>query len=112
MSMVLLAAALTGCGAQTKEAETSSAPKETTADTSASTGSTDGSIPKHKETLIIGTDADVNNLDVQDQSDQANNLILNTTHQTILSFTKEGEIVPGVATSWEYVDDTHIKLTL
>ena len=47
-------------------------------------------IPAHKSDLIIGSAADINNLDLQKQQDQINNIVLKTTHQTLVRFTNEG----------------------
>ncbi len=70
----------------------------------------------HKETLIIGTDADINSLDLQTQQDQVNNIVLKLTHQTLVFFNNgshgDEKFFPGLAKSWEFVDDTHIKFEL
>ena len=70
----------------------------------------------HKESLIIGTDTDINNLDLQKQQDQINNIILKNTHQTLVFFNNgsSGDVRfdPCLATSWEFVDDTHIEMKL
>ena len=58
-----------------------------------------------KKTLVIGTDADINNLDLQKQQDQINNIILKNTHQTLVFFTNEQTFEPGLATGWEFVDE-------
>lgn len=76
---------------------------------------TDGT-PAHKDSLIIGTDADINNLNLQDQQDQINNIILKNTHQTLVFFNNgtqgDERFVPCLAKDWEFVDDTHIKMHL
>lgn len=70
----------------------------------------------HKDTLVIGTAADINNLNLQQQQDATNNIILKNTHQTLVFFNNDPEAAtrfdPGLASSWEYTDDTHIKMTL
>jgi peptide/nickel transport system substrate-binding protein len=58
--------------------------------------------------LVIGSAADINNLDLQAQQDQINNIVLKTTHQTLVYFTNKGTFEPNLATSWEFKDDTHI----
>ena len=57
-----------------------------------------------KKTLVIGTDADINSLDLQKQQDQINNIVLKNTHQTLVFFTNEQTFEPGLAKSWEYTD--------
>ena len=77
----------------------------------ASTAASDG-LPAHKTELIIGSAADINNLDLQAQQDQINNIVLKSTHQTLVFFTNKGTFEPGLATSWEFTDDTHIRFKL
>lgn len=79
--------------------------------TAASSVADDG-LPAHKAELIIGSAADINNLDLQAQQDQINNIVLKSTHQTLVFFTNEGTFEPGLATSWEFTDDTHIVFHL
>ena len=64
-ALMILAMAVAGCGGDDK----------------ADKGST-----AHKEKLVIGTDADINNLNLQKQQDAANNVILKNTHQTLVFF--------------------------
>ena len=99
MALLLASSALFATG--TKEQPSAAAP------------ATDQSgVPAHKSDLIIGSAADINNLDLQKQQDQINNIVLKTTHQTLVRFTNEGTFVPELATSWEYKDDTHLVFHL
>ena len=70
----------------------------------------------HKETLVIGTAEDINNLNLQTQKTANNNIILKTTHQTLVFFNNDPEAEtrfdPGLATDWEFEDDTHIIMHL
>lgn len=66
----------------------------------------------YKEELIIGTGADINNLDLQKQQDATNNIVLKLTHETLIFFTNEGTIEPRLCTGWEFEDDTHIVFKL
>lgn len=75
------------------------------------TAAQDG-IPAHKSELIIGSPADINNLNLQAQQDQINNIALKLTHQNLVFFTNKGTFEPNLATSWEFVDDTHIRFHL
>ena len=63
----------------------------------------------HKETLVIGTAEDINNLNLQTQKTANNNIILKTTHQTLVFFNNDPEAEtrfdPGLATDWEFEDD-------
>ena len=102
LSVAMLAASLAGCGGGS----------------SSSGGSSDGGATGsgHKESLIIGTDADINNLDLQKQQDATNNIILKNTHQTLVFFNNGSQgderFGPCLATSWEFKDDTHIEMKL
>ncbi len=73
-------------------------------------------VPAHKDTLVIGTAADINNLNLQKQQDATNNIILKNTHQTLLFFNNDPNAStrfdPGLATDWEFTDDTHIIMHL
>lgn len=115
LSAVMVVSALTACGG----GKTSGGSTSTTAaagETSAETTASDGTVGAHKDSLIIGTDADINSLDLQQQQDQINNIVLKNTHQTLVFFNNDPEaeerFEPCLATSWEFTDDTHIKMTL
>lgn len=89
LAVVLAATALTGCGESGEE--------------------TSGKGNK-KDSLIIGTEAPVNSLDLQNQQDQINNVVLKNTHQTLLFFTNEQTYEPGLAKSWNYTDETKTRI--
>ena len=95
-ALMILAMAVAGCGGDDKKADNGSTP--------------------HKEKLVIGTDADINNLNLQKQQDAANNVILKNTHQTLVFFNNGSQgkerFGPGLATDWKFVDDTHIIMNL
>lgn len=115
LSVAMLATALAGCGGGSKTSGGSSTTAKETA--AQSEGAADASgVPAHKESLIIGTDADINNLDLQQQQDQINNIVLKNTHQTLVFFNNgsqgDDRFVPCLAKDWEFEDDTHIKMTL
>ena len=90
LSVTMIASVFVGCGSK-------------------DSGSGEGGV---KETLVIGTDADINNLDLQKQQDQINNIVLKNTHQTLVYFSNEQTFEPGLAKSWEFADDTHIVFHL
>lgn len=110
---------LAACGGDKKETTAAGGTNETKAsgetqagqETKAEGNDTAG-VPAHKDTLIIGSAADINNLDLQGQQDQVNNIVIKNTHQKLIFFTNDGELVPSLATSWEYTDDTHIQMKL
>ena len=64
-------------------------------------------------TLTIGTAQDINNLNLQQQSDQINNICLALTHQPLMTMTNDtGETIPHLAESYEWADDTHLVFIL
>lgn len=75
-------------------------------------GSTADGRPAHKEELIIGAAADINSLDLQQQSDQINNICLKLTHQTLFDLDQEGNRVPGLATEATWLDDNTLQIKL
>ena len=89
MAVIMLAGICTGCG---------------------DSGGNENSKSGIKDTLIIGTEADINSLDLQNQQDQVNNVVLKNTHQTLVFFTNEQTFEPGLATSWEYTDETCTRM--
>ena len=97
-ALMVVAMAVAGCGGGDKKADKAA-----------------GGVA-HKEKLVIGTDADINNLNLQKQQDAANNVILKNTHQTLVFFNNGSQgkerFVPGLATDWKFVDDTHIIMHL
>lgn len=90
LSVTMIASVFVGCGSK-------------------DSGSGEGGV---KETLVIGTDTDINTLDLQKQQDQVNNVVLKNTHQTLVYFSNEQTFEPGLAKSWEFTDDTHITFHL
>ena len=91
---------LTGCGESANTSKTESQAQS------------EAGAPARKEELIIGTAADINNLDLQKQQDATNNIVLKLTHETLIFFTNEGTIEPRLCTGWEFKDDTHIEFKL
>ena len=65
LSVAMLTASLAGCGG--KSGSTSAPAGDSGSATTEAGGTAAGG---HKDTLVIGTDADINNLDLQQQQDQ------------------------------------------
>ena len=120
LSVAMLVGMMAGCGGGSKDSGggTTTTPAAEAGQTAGGTaeGGSGPAVPAHKETLVIGTDADINTLDLQKQQDQINNIILKNTHQTLVFFTNgadgEERFVPCLATDWEFKDDTHIVMHL
>lgn len=73
--------------------------------------SSDG-IPAHKEELIIGSVAGINNLDLQNQSDQINNICIKLSHEPLFHLDAENKRIPCLATDAVWVDDNILEITL
>ena len=120
LSVVMLAGSLAGCGGGSKDSGGSTTAATQAGQAGDSSQAADSgsapATPAHKETLVIGTDADINTLDLQKQQDQINNIVLKNTHQTLVFFTNgsngDDRFVPSLATDWEFKDDTHIVMHL
>ena len=67
---------------------------------------------KMKDTLIIGSSADINSLDLLTQNDQINNIVLKLTHETLLFDSNKAEITGELAESWSYTNDTTLVIKL
>lgn len=116
LSVAMMAVSLAGCGGG-KTSSGSDSGSQTAGGSEAGAGTEAGSTAVgHKDSLIIGTDADINNLDLQQQQDQINNIVLKNTHQTLVFFNNGSQgderFGPCLATSWEFKDDTHIEMKL
>ena len=75
------------------------------------------SAPNAKETLIIGTAQDINNLDTQMQNDQINNNAIALSHQSLLMLANDASetgitYLPMLAKSWEWEDDNTLVFHL
>ena len=103
LCMVMALGLFTACGEK---------PAQKPEDGNSQTQTDASGVPAHKEDLVIGTAVDINNLNLQEQQDAANNVVLKLTHENLIRFTYEGELVPCLAESWEYTDDTHLKFNL
>ena len=96
LGLAMLVTSLAACGGKTggdtAKSKTSGTTPASSSKQASSAGTSSGAetnevtVPAHKEGLIIGTDADINNLDLQEQQDQINNIVLKNTHQTLVFF--------------------------
>lgn len=111
LAMAMLATSLVACGGSGDEA---AKPEKGVEEAAKSDDAKDEKAKGHKKDLIIGTDADINNLNLQDQQDATNNIVLKNTHQTLVFFNggNEGDehFDPCIAKDWEFKDDTHIVM--
>lgn len=115
LSVAMLAVSLAGCGGSGSSGGSSGGGSAAGAD-SGQAAEGGSAAAGHKSSLIIGTDADIDNLDLQKQQNSTNNIILKNTHQTLVFFNNgsagDERFGPCLATSWEFTDDTHIVMKL
>lgn len=115
LSVAMLAVSLAGCGGSGSSGGSSGGTSESAGGGQAAEGG-GAAAAGHKSSLIIGTDADIDNLDLQKQQNSTNNIILKNTHQTLVFFNNgsagDERFGPCLATSWEFKDDTHIEMKL
>lgn len=96
-----LSAALTGCGG-----------KEPDSDKDSQTGPASEAGSK-RDTLNYGLNQEPAKLDPQNDSLLVTSLVNKQIYDTLLRRDDEtGEIVPHLATEWEWVDDTTLHMTL
>ena len=104
---------LTGCGggnaqtAETTAAGASSGGSTGTETTAASAGS-----GKVKDTIVIANQEEPATLDPCCGNGLSVNLIDNLIYDSLVDRDSEGNILPRLATEWEFIDDTHIRFKL
>ena len=128
--VMLLSLVLTGCGSskttgETTKTETEKATEEpATAEETAGEASGEASGEAHDSTVVAESRGDntlrvflsaepgsINPLQTTTTGDC--NYVTQCLYDTLVHYNgKTGELEPGVATAWEWVDDTHLKLTL
>lgn len=100
--VLVLSLMLTACGTKAQPAESASG-QGTSADSSV----------KYKKEVNVGVKAQITTMDVQSVSNVAHNQIFKLTHNTLVDMNLDtGEILPELAESWKWVDDTTIELKL
>lgn len=68
---------------------------------------------QYAEKIIVGTDAQITTLDPTQKNNVIQNVLFNCTHDTLITFDNAtGEYTPGLATSWEWINDTTLRLKL
>ena len=119
IAALCMAMLLTACGGGGEDATTAAAGGETTAasgeTTAASTGETGAaasSTGKVKDTIVIANEAEPTSLDPACGNGLSVNLIDNLIYDSLVDRDEEGNILPRLATEWEYLDDTHIQFKL
>lgn len=102
LALCLLAALLAGC-ASPADTPDDSQPSDTTDPASGSTA---------KDSLVIAAGADIYSMDPQLKKDTPSARIKALVFETLVNVTADNEVVPGLAESWEFIDDTTIHFTI
>ena len=116
IAALCMAMLLTACGGGGEDAttaaaggETTAASGETTAASAGETGAAASSTGKVKDTIVIANEAEPTSLDPACGNGLSVNLIDNLIYDSLVDRDEEGNILPRLATEWEYLDDTHIQ---
>ena len=68
---------------------------------------------QYAEKIVIGTDAQITTLDPTQKNNVIQNVLYNCTHDTLITYDNAtGEYLPGLATSWEWINETTLRLKL
>lgn len=105
MALALIIVCFTGCsGSGTSEPAAAGA---------ASTG---GSAPPPaadgKDTLVIASYSDITDLDPNNIDAQSSHVVKRQMYETLISIDSEGNLIPVLAESWEFADDTTMMIHL
>ena len=117
---------LTACSSGGGDATTAAAGADTTAAAGDSAGETTGettgeaaptgaaasSTGNVKDTIVIANEAEPTSLDPACGNGLSVNLVDNLIYDSLVDRDQEGNILPRLATEWEFIDDTHIQFKL
>lgn len=67
---------------------------------------------KTKDTLVVAQNADIYSMDPQLKQDTQSGRIKTLVFETLVGTDSENNIVPSIAKSWEYIDDTTIHFVI
>lgn len=101
LALVMLLGVMAGCSSK-KE---TSAPGETTQN-----GETAATETAHHDTLTVAGTAEPKGLDAHGVNDSTSNMVKHVVYDTLLKRNQNGTPGPGLAESWEYVDDLTLIL--
>lgn len=110
--VALLAVGAGGCGQNTATETQAPTIEATTLDEKTAVVAADSS-KTYKENITIGIDAQITTLDPTQKNNVIQNVLYNLTHDTLINYNEEtGKYEPGLALSWEWVDDVTLRLKL
>ncbi len=112
LSMLLCACS----GGTTADSSAASAASDSTAVSSTASEAASGGevgVKEDPDTIVFGFDSEPGKLDPQNNAQLGGMAVEKQVYDPLINKDPEtGEFLPGLATAWEWVDDTHLKLTL
>ena len=115
LTLSILLSACAGSPAQTTDEGSSSTAAVTSDSSLAASGESAGSVGKKEDpdSIVFGFDSEPGKLDPQNNSQLGGMCVEKQVYDPLINKDPEtGEFLPGLATEWEWVDETHLKLTL
>lgn len=94
LMVLIIASLLSGCGNNT------------------TTPGDDSGSSEIKDTLVMVTVAEADTLDPRRGNSAQNNIPLKLIYDSLFRMTPDGKIEPALAESYEFIDDTHLKINL
>jgi peptide/nickel transport system substrate-binding protein len=117
LSFFMVLGMLAGCGG--KGGETTDKPSEEQSTESAAPSgeakpseAVSNADRKVKDTIVLVNELEPDTLDPRRGNGVTNNIIMNLIYDSLVGQNDQFEPVPRLATSWEWIDDTHIKFQL
>ncbi len=117
-SLICIALLLSACGQQPAEStasEESGAASTAVSSTASADSSASGdfAVKEDKDTIVYGADGEPGLLDPQGNGQLTGMCFEKQVYDPLIDKDPEtGEFIPALATAWEWVDDTHLKLEL
>ena len=118
MCMTMLAGILASCGNSSTAAPaspapaSSSAPEASTAPAASAPAAPAPAERKVKDTITLVNELEPDTLDPRRGNSVTNNIIMNLIYDSLVGQDDAFNPVPRLATSWEFIDDTHVKFEL
>lgn len=68
--------------------------------------------PKVKDTITLVNELEPDTLDPRRGNGISNNIVMNLIYDSLVDLDKAGKEIPRLATSWEFIDSTHLRMHL
>lgn len=113
LALMLAVGLLAACGGdETTPPQNEGGQNGDSPDNQENNGGEDESSGAAKETLTIAATADIYSMDPQLKKDTPSGRIKTLVFETLVGTDAQGNTVPALAKSWEWIDDTTIRFTL